>query len=351
MNKIRFGILGCGAVLRKHLAALKIIEDRAELCGLCDVDEAAAKAAGEAAGVAWFTDARKMIEEQKLDVLNILTPSGLHYQCLRDVADTGVNFVVEKPLALQLQDADDMIRTCDEHGSKLFVVQQNRFNPPIMALKKAIDEGRFGKMVLGQVEVYWKRDQAYYDSKGWRGTWKYDGGVLANQASHHIDILAWLMGKVQSVYAMTGTRLANIEVEDTALVQLRFAGGALGSICATTATRPTDIGSNLRVMGEGGVVEIDGPFMNKLKTWNFGEARPEDETIFETHGEVPKVFAWNHAQYLSDVVDSLHDKRRGLVEGLEGRKSLELLTSFYESAETRSEVELRFNPKYCKLGH
>lgn len=350
MKRLRFGILGCGAVLKKHLAAHQILDGATELCALCDINEDAAKKAGEEAGLPYFTDARKMVDEAELDVVTILTPSGLHAQCLLDIVDTGVHFVVEKPLTLRLRDADTMIRECDKHGSKLFVVQQNRFNPPIVALKNALDQGRFGKLVMGKVEVCWKRDQAYYDSKGWRGTWKYDGGVLANQASHHVDMLAWLMGDVQSVYAMTATRLAAIEAEDTAVAVLRFEHGALGAVEATTATRPSDIGSSLRIMGEGGHVEIGGPFMNVLEKWSFADERPEDAAIFETHGSVPKIFAWNHAQYLNDVAEAINGLHRGLVEGFEGRNSLELLTSLYESAVTQSEVHLRFNPKHAKLG-
>lgn len=350
MKELRFGILGCGAVLKKHLAAHKLLAGTTRLCALCDIDKKIAQAAGEAAGLPYFTDARTMISEAQLDVVTILTPSGLHAQCLLDIVDTGVHFVVEKPLTLRLRDADTMIRECDKNGAKLFVVQQNRFNPPVAALKNALQAGRFGKLVMGKVEVCWKRDQAYYDSKGWRGTWRFDGGVLANQASHHVDMLAWLMGDVQSVYAMTATRLADIEAEDTAVAVLRFEGGALGTVEATTATRPTDIGSCLRIMGEGGYVEIGGPFMNKLRKWEFTQRLPMDDTIFETHGSVPDVFAWNHAQYLKDVAEAIDGMHRGLVDGLEGRTSLELLTSLYESAETRTEVQLRFNPRHAKLG-
>jgi predicted dehydrogenase len=198
--------------------------------------------------------------------------------------------------------------------------------------------------------VRWARHQAYYDQRPWRGTWAQDGGVLTNQAAHHIDMLIWLMGDVESVSAMTATRLANIEAEDTGVAILRFASGALGVIEATTGARPKDLEGSLSVLGEKGAVEIGGFFMNQLKTWNFVEPIAEDSQAFDRFGETPKIPAWNLEQYLRGVISSLKEGRAGLVDGLEGRRSLELISAIYESAETGRTIPLRFRPQSCRLG-
>ena len=163
--------------------------------------------------------------------------------------------MVEKPMALTLDDADSMIEACDNHGVKLFIVKQNRFNVPVVQLRKALEDGRFGKLIMGTVRVRWCRPQAYYDQDSWRGTWAYDGGVLTNQASHHIDLLEWMLGDVESVFAKSKTALVDIEAEDTAVVILKFRNGALGVIEATTAIRPKDLEGSLSVLGEKGSVE------------------------------------------------------------------------------------------------
>jgi predicted dehydrogenase len=243
-----------------------------------------------------------------------------------------------------------MIRSCDEAGVKLFVVKQNRFNRPVQALRTAIEQGRFGKKVLGTIRVRWCRPQSYYDASPWRGTWAMDGGVLTNQASHHIDVLQWMMGGIESVTAMTATRLVKIEAEDTGVAILRFQDGALGVIEATTATRPKDLEGSISLLGEKGSVVIGGFSMEKLLTWEFSDKKPEDETIFETHGENPKDPAWNHSEYLKNVVETIQSGKKALVDGLEARKSLELINAVYESAETGREVALHFRPKQCRLG-
>src|SRR3954466_16028466 len=182
-----------------------------------------------------------MLARDDIDAVAVLTPSGMHPQHAIACARAGKHVVVEKPMALRLQDGDDMIRACDEAGVKLFVVKQNRFNVSIVKAREALDAGRFGHLVLGTVRVRWCRDQEYYDQDAWRGTWALDGGVLSNQASHHVDLLQWMFGPVESVFAKTSTALGDIEAEDTAVVVLKFRSGALGIIEATTATRPVDL--------------------------------------------------------------------------------------------------------------
>jgi UDP-N-acetyl-2-amino-2-deoxyglucuronate dehydrogenase len=194
------------------------------------------------------------------------------------------------------------------------------------------------------------RDQKYYDSESWRGTWSHDGGVFMNQAAHHIDMLTWFMGHVESVRGMASTRLVDIECEDTGVGIVKFSSGALGVLEATTATRPKDLEGSISILGEKGSVVIGGFFMNELVTWNFADKQPIDDVIFEQYGRNPETMAFNHAEYLRDVVAALETKKSGLVDGLEGRKSLELITALYESIETNTDVPLRFRARKCRLG-
>ena len=348
-KKIRFALVGCGTITKKHVAALKDLES-AEIAAVCDADPEAARTLGADLGLPNYTNPDEMAQKEIFDVFSILTPSGTHANLMLSLAHHQRHFLVEKPLALRITDADRVIQVCDEHGIKVFVAQQNRYNLPVRKLKEAVDQGRFGRMVMGTVRVRWCRDQLYYDAKPWRGTWAQDGGVFTNQASHHIDMLVWMMGDVESVMAMAETRLARIEAEDTGVAILRFTSGALGIIEATTATRPKDLEGSISILGEKGSVEIGGFFMNELKTWQFFDPAPDDAEIFERWGRNPAGFAWNHREYLQGVIQSLQEGKRGLVEGFEGRKSLELINAIYESAETGKMVSLRFRPHFCRLG-
>lgn len=243
------------------------------------------------------------------------------------------------------------IRACDEAGVKLFVVKQNRFNVPVLKAREALEAGRFGKLVLGTVRVRWCREQAYYDQDSWRGTWAYDGAVLTNQASHCIDLLEWFFGDVISVHARAITALVRIEAEDTAVATLKFKNGALGIIEATTATRPTNLECSLSILGEKGVVEIAGLAVNKIRHWRFVDELPSDKDVIERFSvNPPNVYGFGHQAYYQHVVDCLSNQRSALVDGLEGRKSLELISALYESIETGQEVALRLTPRLGRLG-
>jgi len=348
-DKIRFALIGCGAIANKHVTAIKRLNN-ALIVAAYDIDTHATSAFNKKYGISVFNNVQEMVDKTEPDVFNILTPSGTHGRNILDLIPFEKHFVVEKPLALRLDQIDKILEECDGRGIRLFIAQQNRFNPPIQKLKEALEKGRFGKLVLGTVRVRWSRDQAYYDQKPWRGTWAHDGGVLTNQASHHIDMLIWMMGEVESVMAKIATQLVHIEAEDTGTAILKFRNGALGVIEATTATRPKDIEGSISILGEKGAVEVGGFFMNELKTWNFSESDEMDEDIWEKYSQVPKEQAWNHTQFFIDVIDSIREERMGLIHGLEGRKSVELINAIYESAETGKEVFLRFTPKECRLG-
>jgi predicted dehydrogenase len=351
-EKVRFALVGCGSIVKKHVHAIQNLLDGAEIVGFCDIVYERAKAYGEKLGAPAFRSIRGMMDEigDKVDIVNVLTPSGVHYENVLELVEYGKPLVVEKPIALRLDEADEILRACDSHNVKVFVVHQNRYNLPIIKAREAFEKGRLGKLVMGTVRLRWKRDQAYYDAADWRGTWAYDGGVFTNQASHHIDMLTWFMGPVESVKAVGVTRLANIECEDTGAAILRFANGALGILEVTTATRPKDLEGSISILAEKGTIVIGGFFMNELVTWQFEEEEPEDALVFEKYGKNPEGWGYNLGEYLKGVIDSMAGSRAGLVDGLEGRKSLELISAIYESIETGNEIALRFHPKKCRLG-
>lgn len=349
---LRFALLGCGRIAKRHADLLSTGQIRgARLVAVCDNVPERADAYSSKYGVPAHHSLADLLIRDDVDVVSVLTPSGMHPEHVIEIARTGRHVVVEKPMALRLDDADAMNRACDEAGVKLFVVKQNRFNVPVVKAREALEAGRFGKLVLGTVRVRWCRDQSYYAQDAWRGTWRYDGGVLTNQASHHVDMLEWFMGDVDSVHARATTALVNIEAEDTAVATLKFRNGALGIIEATTATRPKDMEGSLSVLGERGAVEIAGFAVNKIRTWQFSDPIPEDAEIMEKFSvNPPNVYGFGHQAYYEHVIDCLSNGRSALVDGLEGRRSLELISALYESVETGREVALRFRPTRCRLG-
>jgi predicted dehydrogenase len=349
---IRFGLLGCGRIAKRHSDLLGGGQvDGASLVAVCDPIRERADAIGARFGIPARYDIDDFLARKDMDAVAVLTPSGMHPEHVIACARAGKHVVVEKPMALRLSDADNMIRACDEAGVKLFVVKQNRFNVPVVKAREALEAGRFGQLILGTVRVRWCRDQAYYSQDTWRGTWAYDGGVLTNQASHHIDMLEWFFCDVVSVHARAITALAKIETEDTAVATLKFRNGALGIIEATTAARPTDLEGSLSILGEGGTVEIAGFAVNQIRHWRFVEELPSDKDVVKKFSvNPPNVYGFGHQVYYQHVMDCLINQRAALVDGLEGRKSLELISAIYESIETGEEVPLRFMPRLSRLG-
>ncbi len=351
-SKLKFALVGCGRIAKRHSELLGNGQIAgAELAAVCDIVPEKARRIGQQFGVPFCTSIAEMMGKADVDVVSVLTESGNHAKHVLELARYGKHIIVEKPMALTLDDADAMIKACDGAGVKLFVVKQNRFNVPVVKLRQAVEAGRFGKLVMGTVRVRWCREQAYYDQDPWRGTWALDGGVLTNQASHHVDLLEWMMGEVESVYAISATALAKIETEDTAVVAVRFRSGALGVIEATTAARPKDLEGSISVLGETGTVEISGFAVNQMKTWSFTKQEPGDAEVMSKYSvNPPDVYGFGHKAYYEHVVECIRDNKRQLVDGLEGRKSLELISAIYESIETRREVALRFKPRNCRLG-
>ena len=349
---LRFVLVGCGRIAKRHADLLGNRQIAgAELAAVCDIDLEKARHIGNQFRVAHYVDMHEMCSREGFDVIVVLTESGLHAQHVVELAKYKKHIVVEKPMALTLDDADEMIRTCDRYGIRLFVIKQNRFNVPVVKLREALDAGRFGKLVLGTVRLRWCRTQEYYDQDAWRGTWALDGGVLSNQASHHVDLLEWMMGDIESIFAKGITALVDIEAEDTAVVVLKFRSGALGLIEATTAARPRDLEGSLSIMGELGSVEIGGFAVNLMKSWEFVSPLPGDVEVKTKYSvNPPNVYGFGHQAYYQHIVDCIIHEKKQLVDGLEGRKSLELISAIYESIETGQEVPIRFSPRKCRLG-
>ena len=349
---LNFALVGCGRIAKRHSELLGFNEiNGAKLVSVCDDVIDKANKIAEQFKVSAYQDMDEMMKSESIDVVVVLTPSGLHAEHVINLSKYGKHIMVEKPMALTVKDAENMIYACDENNIKLFVIKQNRFNVPVVKLREALDADRFGKLTLGTVRVRWARHQTYYDQDPWRGTWAMDGGVLTNQASHHVDMLEWMMGDVESVFAKMTTALADVETEDTAIVTLKFKNGALGIIEATTATRPTNLEGSISILGEHGTVVVGGVAVNEMQTWAFEDEQNSDSNILEEFSvNPPNVYGFGHQAYYEHVVDCILNGSPNLVDGLQGRKSIELISAIYESAETGKEVFLKFQPKHCRLG-
>ncbi len=350
---LNFAVIGCGRVSYKHLTALTSVNVPGNLVAICDIDEEKAKAKAEEFNVPYFTDYNEMMKAHpEINIVNVAIPTGYHAPVVIDLAKYGKHIITEKPMALKVSDCQAMIDACKANDCRLFVVKQNRFNRAVVAARKAFEEGRFGKMVVGTVRCRWRRDQYYYDQDNWHGTWKLDGGVMSQQASHHLDLLQWFMGPIERMSCFRSTRLMDIEVEDTSVAMFNFKSGALGTFEATVATRPEDMGASLSLLGEKGSVVIEGSAVNKITYWKFDEERPEDASVMDEHSqEVPNCYGHGHAPYIGNVIEAINEGKPGMVEGPEGKKNIEILTALYESSFLNGQPVVPGCPvELCPLG-
>ena len=336
---MRIALVGCGRISRNHLDAITAI-DGLELAAVCDVVAERAERAGSASGVPFFTEYEAMLQEAACEAVAICTPSGLHPAHGIAAARAGKHVVTEKPMAISLSGADALVQACDAAGVHLFVVKQNRLNPAVQLLRRAVDKARFGPIYLANTTVRWSRPQEYYDQAPWRGTWELDGGALMNQASHYVDLLQWLVGPVASVMGGTATLARRIEAEDTAVSVLRFASGALGVIEVTVLTYPRNFEGSITIIGERGTVKVGGTAVNRVEHWQFADYDDDDKLVEATSTNPPTVYGFGHEAYYRNVVAVLRGEEEPGTDGREGRKSLELILGIYESARTRREVAL-----------
>jgi predicted dehydrogenase len=323
----------------------------AKIVAVCDIVPERAEKYGLGLNVPAFTSAREMYDSVDVDVVDIATPSGDHYERVMEALSSGKHVVVEKPPALRLEHVDDMIREVRERKRKLWVAFQNRYNPAVVKAKETVDSGRLGKLVIATVRVRWCRNQSYYDQDNWHGTWAMDGGVSSQQAIHHIDALRWFMGEVESVGAMCSTRLVGIQCEDLCVAMLRFKNGALGIVEAMTAGRPRDMEASLSILGENGTIILGGLALNQIEFWEFVSPRAGDQWIPELFSnEVPNAYGFGHDVLYSRVVESVLQDAPVEISAEEGRKALEVLHAIYASYELGEWVEMKDQPVSSRLG-
>lgn len=342
-KNFRIALVGCGRISRNHVDAISRI-DGLSLVAACDDDSARAHEVADPLGIPAFTDFEKMLSDVDCDVVSICTPSGLHPVQGVVAAKAGKHVVTEKPMAISLKGADELVQACDAAHVHLFVVKQNRLNEPVKALKRAVDEGRFGRLFMASCTVFWARPQDYYDQASWRGTWEFDGGAFMNQASHYVDLVQWLMGPVESVSAKTATLARRIETEDTGAAILKFRSGALGVMQVTMLTYPKNMEGSITLLGEKGTAKIGGTAVNKVEHWEFASETAEDDRIRAMDFSPPNVYGYGHEGYYRNVLAVLRGEAKPETDGRAGRKSLELILGIYESARTGAEVPLPLKP-------
>ncbi len=335
----RVALVGCGRISRNHFDAIAKV-DGLSLAGVCDSVEQRAREAGGRLGVPWFTSYEAMLREVPCEIVTVATPSGLHPAHGILAARAGKHVVCEKPMAITLASADDLVNACDDAKVKLFVVKQNRLNPPVQLLKRAMDKGRFGRIYLANTTVRWTRPQEYYDQAPWRGTWEFDGGAIMNQASHYVDLMQWLLGPVESVIAKTATLARKIEAEDTGIAVLRFRNGALGCIEVTMLTYPKNLEGSITILGEKGTAKIGGTAVNRVEKWEFAEPDGDDALVESANTNPASVYGLGHEGYYRNVLAVLRGEAKPDTDGRGGRKSLELILGIYQSARTGREVPL-----------
>jgi UDP-N-acetyl-2-amino-2-deoxyglucuronate dehydrogenase len=338
-ENFRVALVGCGRIAKNHFDAIARV-DGLDLVGVADIVPARAEAAATANGVPAFTSLAEMLAAVDCDVVTVATPSGLHPVHGIEAARSGKHVVSEKPMAISLAGADSLIDACAESGVRLFVVKQNRLNPAIQLVKRAVQKGRFGRIHSANCTVRWARPQEYYDQAPWRGTWAMDGGAFMNQASHYVDLIQWLAGPVESVVAMTATQERKIEAEDSGAAVLRFQNGAIGVLDVTMLTYPKNLEGSLTILGDSGSVKIGGTAVNRVETWLFEDYDDDDKLIEAAATTPPTVYGFGHQGYYRNVLRVLRGEAVPDTDGREGRKSLEIILAIYESARTGKAVSL-----------
>jgi len=337
---VRFALVGCGRISKNHIEALARHAGRAEWVGVCDSNAAALASATAATGAPGFASLAALLAGCEPDVVVLATPSGMHSQQAIEVARAGRHVLTEKPMATKLDEGMAMVRACRDAGVKLFVVKQNRLNATVQLVKRAIEQGRFGRIFMSTVNVFWTRPQSYYDAAKWRGRWDLDGGAFMNQASHYVDLLDWLVGPVDNVHAYTATLDRDIEAEDTGVMSLRLRHGGLASINVTMLTYPQNLEGSITILGEKGTVKIGGTAVNKIEHWQFAEPHADDDAVKAASYETGSVYGFGHAAYYDNVIKTLRGEGDAAVDGYEGLRSLEILVAAYRSARDGQRVGL-----------
>jgi len=339
-RKIKIALVGCGRIFDKHLEALNSHKANLELVGVCDTDALALAKAIEKTGVKGFDSLEHMLSNCDADIMGLCTPSGLHPQQTIECAQAGRHIMTEKPMATRWIEGKRMVQACDHAGVYLFVIKQNRCNPTLQLVRRAIMNKRFGRIYLVTLNVFWHRPQQYYDQAPWRGTWEFDGGALMNQASHYIDLLDWLIGPIERVHAYTATLARHIEVEDTAVANIKWRSGTLGSVNVTMLTYPQNLEGSMTILGERGSVKIGGIAVNEIQHWQFAMPAEEDAQVEQANYATTSVYGFGHRLYYENVIQVLRGQALPETDGREGLRSLETLIALYLSARDGRQVSL-----------
>lgn len=339
-RKIRYAIVGCGRIAQNHIAALQKHADRAEIAAVCDIDADALASAAAATGAKPFADLTTLLRESDADVIVLTTPSGIHAEQAVEIAAAGRHVMTEKPMATRWHDGVRMVKACDDAGVRLFVVKQNRRNATLQLLKRAVEQNRFGRIYMVNINVFWTRPQEYYDSAKWRGTWEFDGGAFMNQASHYVDLLDWLIGPIESVQAYTATLARNIEVEDSGVMNIKWRSGAIGSMNVTMLTYPKNLEGSITIIGEKGTVRVGGVAVNEIQHWEFESPSPDDDQVQQASYATTSVYGFGHPLYYDNVIRVLRGESEPETDGREGLKSLEVLIATYLAARDGRRVAL-----------
>lgn len=333
MGKIKFAVVGCGSIGKRHIAVIDS-EERAELVAICDTDEKKCKELSDLYNVPYFTDYKKMLDNTKIDIINIATPHAQHAAMSIEAAKAKINILVEKPMALSTSDGEEMIKAAKENDVKLYVVKQNRFNVPIMLTKAALDKKELGRIFMVKCDVLWNRHDGYYAESPWRGRKSMEGGVVFTQASHFIDLLIWWFGDVTSTLGVMDTKNHNIEIEDCGAAVLNFSSGAICSLNWTTCVYNKNYEGSITIIGEYGTIKIGGQYLNKIEYWDVRSHPLQDNIDFtdkpNSYGKYQGTSS-NHDKVIKNVIASLKKENDNVVEGHEGLKTISAIEMLYKT--------------------
>jgi UDP-N-acetyl-2-amino-2-deoxyglucuronate dehydrogenase len=340
VRKFGFGLIGCGRIAPNHARTLVELEN-AELKAVCDLIPEKAEQFSSEYGGEVYTDYRAVLDRPDIDAIAIATPSGLHAGIGIAAAQSGKHVLVEKPMALSLQDADRLIAACRENRVYLGVCHQNRYNQVVRKLREALEAGRFGKVNHGVASIRWYRAAGYFEQDSWHGTWDQDGGVLMNQSIHNIDLLLWMMGEAATVYGKIATRTHRIEVEDLGLGLIQFRNGALGMIEASSTVYPRNLEETLNIFGDKGTVVLGGTSINRIEAWRFADGLDDEAEVIRSTGEnPPNIYGFGHRTLYRRLLSAIETGTPFDIPGEEGRKALEMILAIYQSSLTGNPVTL-----------
>ena len=343
---MKYALIGCGRISPNHLEAA--INNNLEIVGICDIvpehmDGLLEKLNIEKDAYKKYTNYKEMLENEKPELVAIATESGKHAQIALDCLDAGCNVIIEKPIALSLEDADKIIAKAKEKDLVVCANHQNRFNKSIQKIRQAVENGEFGKMLYGTAHIRWNRGQDYYTQAPWRGTWAQDGGALMNQCIHNIDLLRWMMGdEIDEVCAYTDNLNHDyIEAEDLGMAIVKFKNGSYGIIEGTTNIYPKNLEETLYLFGKKGTVKAGGKSVNIFEEWIFADNNEDAEEVKKNNSEMPKnVYGFGHTPLYKDVINAIETHTKPLIDAEAGRRALELVLAIYKSAAEGKPVKL-----------